>query len=86
MVGWGIVDAREEAVPVHVVVRRLAPVVAVPVGLIVSVAMEGTALVRFLVGFVAFGAVLWAGDLVWKAGASPEEVQADLEARRRDGD
>lgn len=68
----------------HVLARRLAPFVAVPVGLVVPVIVPGTSLTRLLAGFLAFGVVLWVGDVVWKAGASPEERRRDLEERTRD--
>lgn len=68
----------------HVLIRRLAPFVGVPVFLLVAVFGPGTALVSLLLGFVSFAAVLWLGDVVWKTFASPEERRADLEERNRD--
>ena len=71
-------------VGLHVLIRRLAPFVGVPVFLVVAIFGPGTALVSLLLGFVSFAAVLWLADVVWKRFASPEERLADLEERNRD--
>lgn len=68
----------------HLLARRIAPFVAVPIGLIVPMLVPGTTLVRLLAGFLAFGLILWIADVAWKRGASPEERRRDLEERVRD--
>lgn len=68
----------------HVLIRRLAPALGIPVFVFVAAFGPGTALVSLILGFASFALILWVGDVVWKTFASPEERLADLEERSHD--